>query len=187
MRGPALVERVFNQPCSVCQNNMSKGRVCKYVVAFNRDRDFYQVPAALADVGKLEGLMTDLYLPDSLVGGWLSRALGLGHRHCGAVSSARVKWSLEALWLQMVALRSAKSARRRSEIFNRIDAALSRKAGSEALRSGAGLLLYRMLACRAHSSFTTRRAITSGGFWKKTFRVTRRWLLRTSGTLRRLP
>ena len=120
-----------------------------YVVAFNRDRDFYQVPAALADVGKLEGLMTDLYLPDSLVGGWLSRALGLGHRHCGAVSSARVKWSLEALWLQMVALRSAKSARRRSEIFNRIDAGLSRKAGREALRSGAGLLLYSGYALEA--------------------------------------
>ena len=120
-----------------------------YVVAFNRDRDFYEVPAALADVGKLEGLMTDLYLPDSLGGGWLSRALGLGHRHCETVPSLLVKWSLEALWLQLVSLRSAKSDRRRSEIFNRIDAGLSRKAGREALRSGAGLLLYSGYALEA--------------------------------------
>ncbi len=120
-----------------------------YVVAFNRDRDFYQVPAALADVGKLHCLMTDLYLPDSLVGGWVSRALGLVHRHCEAVPSSHVKWSLEALWLQVVALSSAKSERRRCEIFNRIDAALSRKAGPEALRSGAGLLLYSGYALEA--------------------------------------
>lgn len=120
-----------------------------YVAAFNRDRDFYQVPAALAECGKLDTLVTDLYLHDALKGGWLSRMLGLVHRHCDAVPSSRVKWSLEALWLQLVSLRSAKSERRRSEIFNRIDAALSRRAGREALRSGAGLLLYSGYALEA--------------------------------------
>lgn len=128
---------------------MSKGRVCKYVAAFNRDRDFYQVPAALAEANRLDSLVTDLYLPDALKGGWLSRMLGLVHRHCEAVPSSRVKWSLEALCLQLVSLRSAKSERRRSEIFNRIDCALSRKAGRRALRSGAGLLLYSGYALEA--------------------------------------
>jgi glycosyltransferase involved in cell wall biosynthesis len=131
------------------KNNMSKGRVCKYVAAFNRDRDFYQVPAALAEASRLDSLVTDLYLPDALKGGWLSRMLGLVHRHCEAVPSSRVKWSLEALCLQLVSLRSAKSERRRSEIFNRIDSALSRKAGRRALRSGAGLLLYSGYALEA--------------------------------------
>jgi glycosyltransferase involved in cell wall biosynthesis len=120
-----------------------------YVAAFNRDRDFYQVPAALAEGSRLDSLVTDLYLPDALKGGWLSRKLGLDHRHCETVPSLLVKWSLEALWLQLVSLRSAKSDRRRSEIFNRIDAGLSRKAGREALRSGAGLLLYSGYALEA--------------------------------------
>jgi glycosyltransferase involved in cell wall biosynthesis len=121
----------------------------RFVVAFNRDRDFYQVPAALADVGKLDALITDLYLPDVLVGGRLSRRFGLAHRHCEAVSSSLVKWSPQAVWLQMFALRAARSERRRSEIFNRIDASLSRKAGREAQRSGAGLFLYSGYALEA--------------------------------------
>ena len=114
----------------------------KYVVAFNRDRDFYQLPAALSDAGKLEALVTDVYQPDFLEGGRLSRMLGLAHRHCGKVPSSRVKWSPEAIWLQIVALRMAKSERERSRIFNSLDANLSRIAGRLALRSGAGLFLY---------------------------------------------
>jgi glycosyltransferase involved in cell wall biosynthesis len=120
-----------------------------YVVAFNRDRDFYQLPAALAEAGQLEALVTDLYLPDALEGSWISRRLGLGHRHCSAVRSALVKWSPEALWLQVVALRGAKNERQRSEIFNRIDAGLSRRAGRLAQRSGAGLFLYSGYALEA--------------------------------------
>ena len=92
-----------------------------YCVAFNRDRDFYQVPAALAAAGKLRALVTDLYVPDALEGCWLSRKLGLDHRHCETVPSSLVKWSPEALWLQMVALRLASSERQRSEIFHRLD------------------------------------------------------------------
>jgi glycosyltransferase involved in cell wall biosynthesis len=120
-----------------------------YTVAFNRDRDFYQVPAALAAAGKLKALVTDLYLPDALEGGWLSRKLGLDHRHCETVPSSLVKWSPEALWLQMVALRLASSERQRSEIFHRLDASLSRKAGRLALGTGAGLLLYSGYALEA--------------------------------------
>lgn len=120
-----------------------------YVVAFNRDRDFYQLPASLAAVGKLQSLVTDLYLPDALEGGWLSRTLGLGHRHCGAVPSSLVRWSPEALWLQMTSLRIAKNERQRSEVFRRIDASLSRVAGREAQRSGAGLFLYSGYALEA--------------------------------------
>jgi len=120
-----------------------------YYVAFNRDRDFYQVPAALAAAGKLKALVTDLYLPDAFQGGWLSRKLGLGHRHCDAVPSPLVKWSTEALWLQMIALRLASSERQRSEIFHRLDASLSRKAGRLAVGTGSGLLLYSGYALEA--------------------------------------
>jgi glycosyltransferase involved in cell wall biosynthesis len=120
-----------------------------YVVAFNRDRDFYQVPAALAAVGKLQSLVTDLYVPDALEGGWLSRKLGLDHRHCETVPSSLVKWSPEALWLQMTSLRIAKNERQRSEVFQRIDASLSRLAGRAAQRSGAGLFLYSGYALEA--------------------------------------
>ena len=120
-----------------------------YVVAFNRDRDFYQLPAALAEAGKLKALITDLYLPDALEGSWISRRLGLSHRHCTAVPSALVKWSPEALWLQMAALRGAGTERQRSGIFNCIDAGLSRRAGRLARRSGAGLFLYSGYALEA--------------------------------------
>jgi hypothetical protein len=37
----------------------------KYVVAFNRNRDFYQVPLALYQRGILQKLITDCYYPDS--------------------------------------------------------------------------------------------------------------------------
>jgi glycosyltransferase involved in cell wall biosynthesis len=121
----------------------------KYVSAFNRDRDFYQLPASLSDAGKLEVLVTDLYLPDFLKGCSLSHKLGLAHRHSEAVPSSRVKWSPEAIWLQMVALRMAESERQRSQIFNRLDANLSRVAGRLALRSGAGLFLYSGYALEA--------------------------------------
>jgi glycosyltransferase involved in cell wall biosynthesis len=120
-----------------------------YVVAFNRDRDFYQLPASLAASGNLQALVTDLYLPDALEGGWISRKLGLDHRHCGVVPSPLVKWSPKALWLQMAALRFASSEWERSKIFNRLDASLSRKAGRLALRSGTGLLLYSGYALEA--------------------------------------
>jgi glycosyltransferase involved in cell wall biosynthesis len=120
-----------------------------YVVAFNRDRDFYQLPASLATSGNLQALVTDLYLPDALEGGWISRTLGLGHRHCGAVPSSLVRWSPEALWLQMTSLRIAKNERQRSEVFQRIDTSLSRVAGRAAQRSGAGLFLYSGYALEA--------------------------------------
>jgi len=121
----------------------------KFVVAFNRDRDFYQVPAALADGGMLDALVTDIYLPDCLKGSRLSRFAGLDHRHCERVPSAKVMWSAEALWLQLVASQNAKTEGQRSEIFNRLDASLSRAAGRRATRTGAGLLLYSGYALEA--------------------------------------
>ena len=120
-----------------------------YVVAFNRDRDFYQLAAALAEAGKLQTLVTDLYLPDILANSKLSRALGIEHRHCTHVPSRQVEWSLRAIWLQMASLRQAKSARQRSKVFNNIDSHLSRKAGRTALRSNANLFLYSGYALEA--------------------------------------
>jgi len=121
----------------------------KYVVAFNRDRDFYQLPAALAEAGKLKSLVTDVYLPDIVVGTWLARQVGLAHRYCDAIQSRLVKCSPRVVLWQMLDLRLARSERRRSEIFNRIDTNLSRLAGREARRSGAGLFLYSGYALEA--------------------------------------
>jgi glycosyltransferase involved in cell wall biosynthesis len=126
-----------------------RGPLQSYVVAFNRDRDFYQVPAALAESAKLEALVTDLYLPDILRGTRVAEVLGVAHRYCKAVPSVSVKWSLEALWLQLIPLWAVKNERQRSEVFNRLDAGLSRMAGRRAARSGAGLLLYSGYALEA--------------------------------------
>jgi glycosyltransferase involved in cell wall biosynthesis len=121
----------------------------EFVVAFNRDRDFYQAPAALAEVGKLSCLVTDLYMPDAIAGSWLPRKAGLDHRHCELVPSTFVKCSPKVVWWQMADLRWARGDDGRSEIFHRIDSHLSILAGREASRSGAGLFLYSGYALEA--------------------------------------
>lgn len=125
------------------------GEISRYVVAFNRDRDFYQVPAALAEHGKLEALVTDLYVPDCFAGGRIPRMLGLSHRHSDLVSSKLVRSSLNAVWLQLGALRFAKSEGNRSEVFHHIDSHLSRLAAREAGGTNAGLFLYSGYALEA--------------------------------------
>jgi glycosyltransferase involved in cell wall biosynthesis len=121
----------------------------EFVVAFNRDRDFYQAPAALAEVGRLSCLVTDLYMPDAVAGTWLPRKAGLDHRHCKLVPSTFVKCSPKVVWWQMADLRWARGDEGRGEVFHRIDSHLSNLAGQESSRSGAGLFLYSGYALEA--------------------------------------
>lgn len=122
-----------------------------YIVAFNRDRDFYQQPLALEEGDLLAALVTDLYLPDVLSGSGIARRLGLAHRHCAGIPSAKVHWSGAALWLQMVGLRRARGAQERSKIFHSLDSALSRQAGRLAAATGSGLFPYSGYALEAFS------------------------------------
>lgn len=105
--------------------------------------------AALAEVDKLQALVTDFYLPECMAKSGFSRALGIAHRYCNQLPSQQVKWSPEALWLQMIGLRIARGDKGRSRVFNQLDSSLSRKAGHVALRSGSGLFLYSGYALEA--------------------------------------
>jgi len=113
-----------------------------YVTAFNRDRDFYQVPLALEEEGKLAYLITDLYEAKWKLGRHLMGRLGLGHRRCAGLSPDRVIWCWRAIWLQMFALKGARSAVERNKVFRAIDIAISEVAGTVAQQSGADLFLY---------------------------------------------
>jgi glycosyltransferase involved in cell wall biosynthesis len=128
-----------------------------YTTAFNRDRDFYQQPLALEEGGLLAGLVTDFYLPDRFSQSSIARRLGLAHRHCVGIPSAKVHWSGAALWLQTVALRQAKGPQERIKIFHSLDSALSREAGRLAAASGSGLFPYSGYALEAFSMAEHRR------------------------------
>ncbi len=121
----------------------------KYVVAFNRDRDFYQLPLALAEDGRLCRLVTDLYVPDYLAGTGIPSLLGLSHRRTNGLPSKLVKCSTEALLLQTIDLRRAGTEKEKSLIFHRLDSILSRLAGQVAAKEGSGAFLYSGYALEA--------------------------------------
>jgi glycosyltransferase involved in cell wall biosynthesis len=120
-----------------------------YVVAFNRDRDFYQLPLALAEDGRLCKLVTDLYVPDFLANSVVPSLLGLSHRRAKGLCSKLVKCSGEALRLQMIDLRRVGTEKEKSLIFHRLDSTLSRMAGQIAAKEGAGAFLYSGYALEA--------------------------------------
>lgn len=113
-----------------------------YVVAFNRDRDFYQVPLALAESGRLSLLVTDLYGPTSSILRSLMQRAGLGHRVRAGLKPEKVAWCWRALGLQLVALKLARSPEAKNRVFHAIDRALSEAAGAAAERCKASLFLY---------------------------------------------
>jgi glycosyltransferase involved in cell wall biosynthesis len=121
----------------------------RYVVAFNRDRDFYQVPLALAEADALAGLVTDLYVPDALSGWSFLQKGRIAHRRVDGLPSRLVEWSIPALWNQLVGLRLAKDEEARVRVFKSLDKALSRQALKLARRKDAGFLLYSGYALEA--------------------------------------
>lgn len=121
-----------------------------YLVAFNRNRDSYQVPWALAEAGQLSALVTDFYLPSSLAG-WK----GLPTRNCLGIPASLVHWSWRALWLQLVGLPLAKTDFDRQRIFAQLDVELSRQAAKLARRTNADFLLYSGYAREAFIDATS--------------------------------
>ncbi len=124
---------------------MKADHVRQFVVAFNRDRDGYQVPLALHSASMLQALVTDFYAPDSAVGLWMTPSR-LRHRHVKGLPRRSVVSSLRALWPQIY-----HQMRRtgRDGWFMKVDALLSRKAADVAAATSADLLLYAQYAQEA--------------------------------------
>jgi hypothetical protein len=67
----------------------------KYVVAFNRARDFYQVPLALCEIELLSSLVTDCYYPnDQPLLRRLPGVSSLKHRYASGLPSSLVHWTM---------------------------------------------------------------------------------------------
>lgn len=113
-----------------------------YVVAFNRDRDFYQVPLALEERNLLGGLVTDFYIPDL---GPLRRLPALhraSRRRVRGLPFGKVSWNWAALRMQLLDLPRAHGCAERIAVLKRLDQRLSRAALRLALRREADLFLY---------------------------------------------
>lgn len=131
---------------------MTEAAKARFVVAFNRDRDFYQVPLALEEAGALERLITDFYLPDALAGNGLARRFGAAHRRAEGLTSRRVEGSWQALRLQLFALRRARTEPEKTEIFLRLDRGLSERSLAVARSSGADFFAYTGYALEAFAA-----------------------------------
>lgn len=114
----------------------------KFVVAFNRDRDFYHVPIALQKAGKLHTLVTDFYTPDFLTRKRKVRNAFLKRRNTPHIPSARTCSTFRALLIQCIIRLPIVSEANRYKLFKRLDRILSEKAGRIARGAHAHLLLY---------------------------------------------
>jgi glycosyltransferase involved in cell wall biosynthesis len=114
----------------------------KYIVAFNRDRDFYQVPIALQKAAKLETLITDFYTPSFLSKRkYLSNAF-FRKRSTPEIPSSKTSSTWRALFLQLIIRLPVVSEGNRYRLFRVLDRILSNKAGRIAKKSNAQLFLY---------------------------------------------
>jgi glycosyltransferase involved in cell wall biosynthesis len=124
-----------------------------FVVAFNRDRDFYQVPLALHEAGMLSSLVTDFYFPhDRPLLRWLPGLASLRHRCAPALPSAKAHGSWAAFLLQAAAKLIVQD---RLSLFDRVDRLLSLAALHHAERERAHLFLY---SGYAHYAFISERS-----------------------------
>jgi glycosyltransferase involved in cell wall biosynthesis len=127
-----------------------------YVVAFNRDRDFYQVPLALMESDLLSGLVTDLYYPDLH---WLSRLpcmRRLSHRRIDGLRSSEVRWNLPAIAWQVLGRQLKLNPQ---YIYRRTDSALARGALHLARKNNAHLFLYSGYALEAFAALDSMKRV----------------------------
>lgn len=117
----------------------------RFVVAFNRDRDHYQVPLALQEAGLLETLVTDLYCSGRGIAS-LFPYLKLVHRQVPGLPADRVK-QLNLTALYQIVHNAIRPGSRL--LIDRVDATLSRGASKVARKSNADLLLYSQYAREA--------------------------------------
>lgn len=121
----------------------------KYIVAFNRNRDFYQVPLALYERGMLQRLVTDLYTPQLGILENIPPFSRFRHRRHAELPSQFVTWNLQALKLQIVDLNLGTPG---FEVFKQVDSSISQHALDLALEENSGLLLYSHYAYQAFTS-----------------------------------
>ena len=114
----------------------------KFIVAFNRDRDGYQVPLALAEADRLERLVTDYYAPT--IGG----VAALSHRRHPELRHQLTSGNLRAVLLQAIGPKFRMDV---TEMLWQIDRLLGSQARRLARRTDADLLLYSRYA---YESFT---------------------------------
>lgn len=124
-----------------------------FVVAFIRDRDFYQVPLALYEHGLLDRLVTDTYCPDTLPGKKLFDIAHLAHRRTEGLPSKMVEWNYRALLWQVLGPKIGISPLR---VHERIDTAISEAALSRAIDTDSNLFLYSYYAFEAFTSHTAK-------------------------------
>ncbi len=127
-----------------------------YVVAFNRNRDNYQVPLALHEGNMLMRLVTDIYCPDSAVLQGVFPFTRLKHRRIDGLPSARANWNFPAIFYQALAPRLGMNPR---QAMTRVDHALSVAAAKVAYRTGADLFLYSGYAAPAFEASISRNKI----------------------------
>lgn len=127
----------------------------KFVTAFNGGRDDYQIPAALAEVGMLERLVTDYYTPDAAQG--LFDRLGiLPNRYSDHIPSRLVSWSGRAL-LERVYKRL--TGRSRAKDWFAVDRSIGIRANEIARRTGAIPFVYSHYAHWAFEGLEDRPRI----------------------------
>jgi len=119
----------------------------KFVVAFNRDRDGYQVPLALHSAGMLQVLVTDFYASDHNFARSLTPKR-LRHRSIAGLPRSMVRTSPVSVLMQAYTeLRRARA----TGWYMQVDARLSRMAADSAADSSADLFLYAQYAQEAFS------------------------------------
>jgi glycosyltransferase involved in cell wall biosynthesis len=122
----------------------------KFVVAFNRDRDSYQVALALAEAGMLETLVTDFYA-SPLRAKLLPR---LKHRCAPGLDAKLTESSLFALLVQALGPKVFSDLHTMLAVTHRV---LGKRARSVARRSDADLLLYSEHALEAFADRRLRK------------------------------
>lgn len=127
-----------------------------FVVAFNRDRDFYQVPLALEERNLLAGLVTDFYAPPLGPLGQMVPFNRVAKRRVRGLPFGKVSWSWSALRMQLLDLPKTQTADERIAIFKRLDQVLSRAVLRLALKKEAGLFLYSGYAREAFEAPAAR-------------------------------
>lgn len=130
-----------------------------FVVAFNRDRDFYQVPLALHKKGILTKLITDLYCPNFGPFERLPLIDKIRHRRVDGLPWFKVNWNFDALRLQLLEIRRTQDPMLQAKLFEQLDAYLSLAALELAKKTRSNLLLYNGYAHEAFSSSDAREMI----------------------------
>jgi len=123
----------------------------KYIVGFNRDRDNYQVPAALAEVDALGVFVTDYYAGASSV-----RLRRLAHRFSPLIDKSLVHGVPKSLLPQLFHEASKRLSRPTKFPSRKIDAAIAAAIAREVeRRPDDGLLIYSNYAWMAFQKAVT--------------------------------